>query len=190
MVRVKKSLYSLAVNPAMLKFIVAIVKGSPVEFMLDTGAAVSLVRKDVWDRLGGASTFGLSPWRGRHLVGVEGSTVPVCGVTTLDFHLADQAFSVDLVYVVVDSLKVESILGLDFLEKHDGIIDLSKMVLQLEGVSIQLQHLADSSNSSDMLANEVSVSLIETVKIPAYSEIQTMHGVHIFHMQGGMVSGG
>ncbi|KAL5509263.1 hypothetical protein EMCRGX_G004601 [Ephydatia muelleri] len=75
---------------------------------------------------------------------------------------------------VVDSLKVESILGLDFLEKHHGIIDLSKMVLQLEGVSIQLQHHADSSNSSDMLANEVSVSLIETVKIPAYSEIQTM----------------
>eukprot|EP00731_Ephydatia_muelleri_P017388 Em0010g486a len=84
----------------------------------------------------------------------------------------DQAFSVDL--VVIDSLKVESILGLDFLEKHHGIIDLSKMVLQLEGVSIQLQHHADSSNSSDMLANEVSVSLIETVKIPAYSEIQTM----------------
>ena len=172
MVHVNKSLYSLAVNPAMSKFIVAIVKGSPVEFMLDTGAAVSLVRKDVWDRLGGASRFGLSPWRGRHLVGVEGSTVPVCGVTTLDFHLADQAFSVDL--VVVDSLKVESILGLDFLEKYHGIIDLSKMVLQLEGVSIQLQHHADSSNSSDMLANEVSVSLIETVKIPAYSEIQTM----------------
>ena len=48
------------------------------------------------------------------------------------------------------------------------------MVLQLEGVSIQLQHHADSSNSSDMLANEVSVSLIETFKIPAYSEIQTM----------------
>ena len=170
--RLKKSLYSLAVNPAMSKFIVAIVKGSPVEFMLDTGAAVSLVREDVWDRLGGASAFGLSPWRGRHLVGVEGSTVPVCGVTTLDFHLADQAFSADL--VVVDSLKVESILGLDFLEKHEGIIDLCKMVLQLEGVSVQLQHHADNSNSSDMLANEVSVSLIETVKIPAYSEIQTM----------------
>eukprot|EP00731_Ephydatia_muelleri_P019435 Em0012g260a len=65
-------------------------------------------------------------------------------------------------------------LGLDFLEKHDGIIDSSKMVLQFEGVSIQLQHHADSSNSSDMLANEVSVSLIETVKIPAYSEVQTM----------------
>eukprot|EP00731_Ephydatia_muelleri_P000931 Em0001g931a len=63
----------------------------------------------------------------------------------------DQAFSVDL--VVVDSVKI---------------------VLQLEGVSIQLQHHAYSSNSSDKLANEVSVSLIETVKIRAYSEIQTM----------------
>ncbi|KAL5515841.1 hypothetical protein EMCRGX_G001073 [Ephydatia muelleri] len=63
---------------------------------------------------------------------------------------------------------------MDFLEKHHGITDLSKIVLQLEGVSIQLQHHAYSSNSSDKLANEVSVSLIETVKIPAYSEIQTM----------------
>ena len=44
---VRKQWSSLAVNPAMSKFIVAIVKGSPVEFMLDTGAAVSLVRKDV-----------------------------------------------------------------------------------------------------------------------------------------------
>ena len=38
---------SFAVNTAMSKFIVVIVKGSSVEFMLDTGAAVSLVRKDV-----------------------------------------------------------------------------------------------------------------------------------------------
>ena len=102
----------------MSKFIVAIVKGSPVEFKLDT--AVSLVRKDVWDRLGGAnaSTFGLSPWRGKHLVGVEGSTVPVCGVTTLDLHLEDQAFSVDL--VVIDSLKAEStcILRAGLLQNH------------------------------------------------------------------------
>ena len=94
----------------------------------------------------------------------------MCGVTTLDFRLADQALLADQL-VVVDSIKVESILGLSFLEKHEGIINISKMLLQLEGVS---QHHADSSNSSDMLANEVSVSFIETVKIPAYSEIQTM----------------
>ena len=83
MVHVEKRLYSLAVNPAISKFIVVLVRGSPVQFMLDTGAAVSLVRRDVWDRLGGASLFGLSPWRGRHLVGVEGSTVPLYGMTRL-----------------------------------------------------------------------------------------------------------
>ena len=107
-------MYSMAVNPTLSHYVTAIVRDLPIQLMLDTGAAVSLVRKDVWDRLGGAGIFGLEPWAGRHLVGVVGSTVPVHGATTLEVQLhADKVVIVD--FVVVHSLRVESILGLDFL---------------------------------------------------------------------------
>ena len=44
-----------------------------------------------------------------HLVGVEGSTVPVCGATTLEMQLADKV--VKVAFVVVHSLRVHSRLG-------------------------------------------------------------------------------
>lgn len=109
MVQLQRDLYSMAVNPTLSHYVTAIVHKLPIQLMLDTGAAVSLVRRDVWDRLGGAGTFGLAPWTGRHLVGVEGSTVPVHGATTLEIQLADKVVRVD--FVVVHSLRVESILG-------------------------------------------------------------------------------
>ena len=72
-------------------YVAAIVHELPIQLMLATGAAVSLVRKNVWDRLGGAGIFGLEPWTGRHLVGVESSTVPVHDATNpLEIQLAER----------------------------------------------------------------------------------------------------
>ena len=152
-----------------MKFIVVIVCGLPVQLILDTGVAISLVRKDVWDRLGGAGSFGLSTWRGNYLIG---SKVPVFGVTTIHFQMANQMVMADL--VVVHSLRVESILELDL----DCIIDLPKKVLYLNGSPLQLQHcVGKCCNSNEVLVNEVRVSLTETIRIPAHSKMQTTHGV-------------
>ena len=134
---------------------------------------MSLVRKDVWDRLGGVGSFGLSTWRGNYLVGVEGSKVPVFGVTTIQFQMANQMVMADL--VVVHSLRVESILGL---ENHNCVIDLPKKVLYLNGSPLQLQHCVEKCcNSNEVLVNEVRVCLTEIIRIPVHSKMQTMHGV-------------
>ena len=74
--------------------------------------------------LGGTSKCTLQQWSGSRLVGVEGSPVSVHGVTMAEVELGGHNVSTDL--FVVDGLKVESIIGLDFLEKHGRIIDLQE----------------------------------------------------------------
>ena len=61
------------------------------------------------------SNCSLEQWSGGRLVGVEGSSVPVHGMTTMGIQLQGQMVSID--FVVVEMLKVESLMGLDFLEK-------------------------------------------------------------------------
>ena len=87
-------------------------------------------KKTVWCQLEGEHGCSLSPWDGHKLVGVEGSPVSVCGVTTL--HIAGTTFVSD--FVVVDALGVDCIIGLDFLRKFKGVIDLPKNILQFRNM--------------------------------------------------------
>ena len=58
----------------------------------------------------------LSLWGGKQIVGVVGSPLMVLGVCTLDLRFTDLVIQAD--FVVVDCLAVESIIGLDFLERQ------------------------------------------------------------------------
>lgn len=87
--------------------------------MLDTGAAVTLLRKDLWDELGGLGTV-LAPWTGSELVGVEGSPIRVHGEAQVKVSSGGEPLCVNL--VVADSLKARAILGLDFLETNQCTI--------------------------------------------------------------------
>ena len=51
----------------------------PISFLLDTGAAVTLLRKDTWERVSAGNQLRLSPWEGERLVGVDGSPLQVFG---------------------------------------------------------------------------------------------------------------
>lgn len=106
--------------------------------MVDTGAAVSLLGKDTWSLLGGTSKYTLQQWSGSRLVGVEGSPVPVHGVTVVEAELGGHMVNID--FVVVDGLKVESIIGLDFLGKYGCIINLQERVLLFRGTSVPLHN--------------------------------------------------
>ncbi|KAL5464025.1 hypothetical protein EMCRGX_G032982 [Ephydatia muelleri] len=108
----------------------------------DVGAAVSLLRKDKWQLLGGADKYKLEQWTGSQLVGVEGSPVPVYGATCVKVQMGDLCVNID--FLVVDSLKVESLIGIDFLEKHRCVVNLEEGVLQLKGISIPLQNTRSS----------------------------------------------
>ena len=62
----------------------------PVEFVLDTGAAVSLIREDVWSRISKSSPHvpQLQEWK--RLVGVNGSALSVKGFGKFLVSLGDR----------------------------------------------------------------------------------------------------
>ena len=67
------------------------VLGSTVSFLLDTGAALTLVRKDVWDSLG-LTRPRLEPWSGLRLVSVDGNPLSVLGCAQTQLNLAGEEF--------------------------------------------------------------------------------------------------
>ena len=73
---------------------------------------MSLLRREQWSRQGGDK---MEQWDGGRLVGVEGSSVEVNGVVTMDIHIGGQTVRVDL--VVFRALKVQSLIGLYFFEE-------------------------------------------------------------------------
>ena len=75
-----QNVVSLAVNPTMSYYITVQVPDLALQLMVDTGAAVSLLRREQWSRLGGAEKHKMEQWDGGRLVGVEGSPVEVDGV--------------------------------------------------------------------------------------------------------------
>ena len=163
---------SLAINPASSPCITAFVRNKTVQCMIDTGATVSLFKKTVWCQLEGEHGCSLSPWDGHKLVGVEGSPVSVCGVTILHLDIAGTTFVSD--FVVVDALGVDCIIGLDFLRKFEGIIDLPKNILQFRNVTVPLEKVPGKvSDHTDRRSELQRVALVETLAIPPFSEIQT-----------------
>ncbi|KAL5493881.1 hypothetical protein EMCRGX_G015116 [Ephydatia muelleri] len=81
-----QNLVSLAVSPTMSYYITVQVHDLSLQLMVDTGAAVSLLRREQWSS---AEKHKMEQWDGGRLVGVEGSHVEVDGVVTMDIHIGD-----------------------------------------------------------------------------------------------------
>ena len=145
------------------------VNGVSVHFMLDTGAAVSLMQKAVWDNACGGRE--LAPWTGPQLVGVEGTSLLVHGAARIDVALAGKLLPVDV--PAVGSLRVQSILGLNFLENNSCVVNAAKKALLLQGLGIPIQ----CSNHTSIISQSL-VALRETLQIPAFCEMETMANTH------------
>ena len=121
----------LTVNPAVAYHIKGLVDLYPVDFMLDTGAAVSLLNAELWDRVKGSC----SELIGLHkpeLVGVGGAPIRVRGTTRLNVDFNGKRLAMNV--VVADLGKTEAIVGLDFLEHHQSVIDTKQHTLDLKGL--------------------------------------------------------
>ena len=93
-----------------------------VSLLLDTGAAVSLLRKDKWDLIASPDTP-LNPWNGPRLTGVEGSPLIVFGCSPIWIRLSGEVFQWTM--LIVDQLTTEGILGLDFLEANSCSVNMA-----------------------------------------------------------------
>ena len=100
----------------------------PVTFVIDTGAAVSLINNCVWNQIARAGHVAeLQQWIGNRLVGVNGSPLSTKGFGSFDIVFGNKKFGATL--IVTGDRTVGAILGLDFLENHKCCIDCGAKIL-------------------------------------------------------------
>ena len=89
---------------------VATINKVTVTFLLDTGSALTILQKDVWDQCKHPNDS-LTPWNELSLVGAEGTTLTVYGSALIQWE-ADGKVFVQTV-IAVDPLMTQAILGLE-----------------------------------------------------------------------------
>ena len=158
------------VNPSGGYRLRGTVNGTPTAFLVDTGAAVTLVRDDVWQQTATASKQ-LEPWTGCRLLSVDGSPLHIRGQTTAELEFEGKQFTTRV--VIAASLSTEAIIGLDFLEHIQATIDLvnEKIILPNDGGHFLLQK---GCTNTDDGACSLTVCAMETIQVPPSSEMEIM----------------
>ena len=129
---------------------------------------MSLHRADLWEKIQLPGAL-LEPWTNTSLVGANGTPIDFLGSATITLTVAETAFPAPV--VIVKQLTTEAILGVDFLAENGCTVQVGKKILDFpnRGVSSPLIH----SNSKYVLT-PTGVFLVETVRIPAFCEMEVM----------------
>ena len=132
---------------------------SPVEFLIDSGAAVSVVRYETIPHSMVIANSASSA------VGANGDSLDVIGCIELAVIL--DTLNVKHSFIVVKRLTVECILGIDFLSKYGAVIDCANDMVSVQSFGSRV-HVADPTPQiGNAAANVVIVG--ETARIPSCS---------------------
>ena len=136
-------------------------------FVVDTGASITVLDEEFWERVN-PGNCSLEPWTGCRLVGVEGTPLHVCGVSKVELKLAGEIFHCPV--LIAHSLTSDVILGLDFLEANHCTLKMAdhKLTFPECGVTVSL---CESSPDPDLV--QARVTLVETLTIPPFSVLET-----------------
>ena len=94
--------------------------GHIVSFLVDTGAGVSLLNKDVWDKLKSKQDT-IFPAMSHRLVGVDGAPLNVLGSAIIPITISGLTFKHK--FVIAEKITADAILGLDFLEANECVLN-------------------------------------------------------------------
>jgi len=126
----------------------------PVQFLLDSGAAVSVCRHDLLpEGLHLDTTLAIST------VGANGTPLDVQGQVTTNVAIGPFRATQD--FVVVAGLTVDCLLGADFLLRHGAVLNCKARTLQIGGCIIPL--FPEVNKEPSMVCME------KTIEIPARS---------------------
>lgn len=130
--------------------------------LVDTRSAVTLVRKDIWDRASSDSQLSApdSP-----VVAANGAELDIVGKTVVPLEVG--GLQTEFPVLVAKTLIQDCILGADFLLHNRCVVDMHRQVLLAGGEPVQF----DLSTRREM-PSTCHVTLLESTTIPASSEIQ------------------
>jgi len=104
----------------------------------DTGAAITLLDRTMWDKVNTAGQV-LTPWTGPPPVGVEGTQLDTWGNSTAEITCAGETFRFPVLVAI--SLTTDAILGMDFLDDNKCTLEMATKVLRFpnRGISVSLR---------------------------------------------------
>ena len=92
---------------------------------MDTGAGVSLLNGNIWDKCTyESSEIKVEPTVYHNLVGVNGHSIRVRGSVTVPITIMGRSFQQQ--FIIADHITAEGILGVDFMERNNCVVDLAK----------------------------------------------------------------
>ena len=133
---------------------------SPVTFLLDSGAAISVVRFDTLtaDLRNKITTTGFTA-----PIGVNGSPLDMVGQVKIQVTIGN--FHTEQVFTVVNTLTVDCLLGSDFLISQAVIFDYKKCTVVIKGNKIPFNMTNGIATTNHKTCNRV-VSASQTTIIP------------------------
>ena len=137
--------------------------------LVDTGAAVSLISKSLWEKL---SPRPLLNKPDQELVGVQGAPLKLLGACTVEvmFNGVDKKFLTGV--CVAETITTELILGRDFLQKYNCTVEMgtiNKLNFGRDDLTVEF-----GREDSQKPAVVAKVSLDQAVSLPPYSECELM----------------
>ena len=133
--------------------------GRPVHFLIDSGAAVSVVSHDILSTSARANITKAAPLT----VGANGLPLDVLGSVKLQVNVNNVCTS--HVFIVARKLTVDCLLGIDFLSCHGAVLDCARNTLSFASKP----SLGSAGVVQPMHEGIFTISIAETIQIPARS---------------------
>lgn len=147
-----------------------LVNGVSANILVDTGAATTVLSKDMWDRSKerGAQLQGIAD---RKLVGVQGTPLHLHGSARIQLELPPEKFWISV--IVADTPTADMILGRDFLRSQRCAIEMKDTddVLHIQS---RRQSVAIVQDRTAPGTSSLNVILQESVMVPPCSEVEVM----------------
>jgi len=139
-----------------------------VSFLIDTGAGVSLLNGEMWDKIK-PKNMKIKATKFHNLVGVDGHPIKVRGSARLPGTIAEVEFQ--QMFIIADGITTEGILGMDFMEENKCLVDIGdKKISFKDGKWFSLA--PSVSTTSDNSVHHVTLDM--SITIPAASELEVM----------------
>ena len=136
--------------------------GISVNMLVDTGACVTVLKRDIFHKLPPSSQDMLKPVN-LNLVTATGETSAFLGKLNIDMNLGNNEFNHE---VLIGDIQNDGILGVDFLTPNRCDVLLSKSCLSFEGKKIPCFHF-----NKNMKPTVCRISVAQDIVVPPEAEV-------------------
>ncbi len=118
-------------------YVTGVINGTEARILVDTGSAVTILSRELWEKGGNGSPTPLSTGSMVPVTAANGQPLEVLGTTTITLLLAGKQFTHEV--LVADGISQSCLLGADFLVPHAAVINFGNQQLQVGGATESIQ---------------------------------------------------